>query len=1132
MYFKLIQIVQQVRGANRRRWNLALLAAFVLSVTAGLHAQVNTASLSGLVTDPSRASVPKVQIEVINDATGYKRVMSTDASGHYSFPDLPIGPYEISLTAPGFQTLHENVTLEVGQRVRRDFALTLGAEQQTVEVKGVVSGLSPDDASISTIIGPETIKETPLYLRNWDDLLRVVPGVQINRYTNQAGATSSGRTGSFNVNGVHSLQNNFLLDGIDNNTFSENVQELSTEASHPSVDTIAEFNVITNPYSAEYGRGPGAVVSVNTRSGTNQFHGTAYEYVRNQYFDSFDYFTKQTATRKAEDNQNQFGGSIGGPILRNRLFFFFNYEGTRIKQGVSRISTVPLDNERVGNFSPAAAAAAGLPAYPTIYDPTTCSKPYSGVGCSPFPNNQIPAGRIDTAVSKLMALFPEPNFKNGGANFPELNNFSRTGQLTDFNDSYNGRVDWAPSSSDTIFARYDYSNRTRDIPGFFGGLADGSSTSAWGNQIIKSHSLVLGWTRILSPRMVNDFRFGWVRNFSFAVQQPFSLSQTAGQFVPGIPSNPAIGGGVPQTNFTNKTFIGSPDFLPKRQIPMLYQYNDALTWTLGAHILKFGVTVYAPMRNNFQDEPGTRGDLGFTGVFTSSAAAKGSGISYADGLIGAAQSTQLTNVFFVDQRLWMASGFVEDDWKVTPKLTLNLGLRYDFATPALEGKNRLANFNPAGSGSLVFANSGSIGNRALVNPATKNFGPRIGVSYSPDAKTVFRAGYGIYYTALERIGSEDQLALNPPFLINKAPASNTQPVISPQVGFPSNFLDPATINFNALQSFHIRALDPRSVVPMVQQWSAGIQRELAPNWLAEADYVGTKSTHLDVIRDFNQPLIANGVSTKVQPYSHFGQIEYTTPIGYGNYNALQASLTHRMAAGLSLQAAYTYSRSLDNSPQELESSSGDPPNGLNYTAWYGPSDFDVPHRISASYVYELPFGRGKSMLNSGLLSWILGNWQTSGVYTYYSGHPFTVNWGSESSLLDPYGFATAVPNVVAKPHLLKKPTCWFYTSANSACAAFGAGLTNPFVDPGNYVVGNGSRNSLRGPSTQVFDAALIKQIPIHESFNVEARWEVFNVANHPLFGQPSGNVSSGSAAQITTLSGDPRVMQFAIRVSF
>ncbi len=1120
-------------AVRRRGLNRLLISAFIsLLATVVAYAQVNTASLSGLVTDPAGAAVPNVPLQVRSDATGYQREGKTDGAGYYSFQNLPIGQYHITVTAPGFATLREDVTLSVGERVRRDFSLKVGSAQQTVEVQSTASRLSPDDASISTVIDAETIRKTPLYLRNWDDLLRSVPGVQINRYTNQSGATSSGRTGSFNVNGVHSLQNNFILDGIDNNTFSENVQELSTEASHPSVDTIAEFNVITNPYSAEYGRGPGAVVSVNTVSGSNRFHGTAYEYVRNQYFDSFDYFTKQTATRKAEDNQNQFGASLGGPILRDRLFFFFNYEGTRIKQGVSRISTVPLDNERIGDFSPAAAAAAGLPAYPTIYDPATCPTPYSGVGCTAFPNNRIPAGRIDTAVSKLMALFPEPNFKNGRATFPELNNFSRTGALTDFNDSYNARVDWAPSSSDTVFARYDYSNRTRDIPGYFGGLADGSSTSAWGNQILKSHSLVLGWTHIVSPRMVNDFRFGWVRDFSFAEQQPFPLSQTAGDFVPGIPKNSATGGGVPLTTFTNKTFLGSPDFLPKQQVPMLYQYNDTLTWTLGAHNLKFGATVYAPMRNLFQDEPGTRGDLTFTGIFTGSAAVKGSGISYADGLIGATQYTQLTNVFFVDQRLWMASGFVEDDWKATPRLTLNLGLRYEFATPALEGRNELANFNPAGSGSLIFAKSGSIGDRALVNPATKNFGPRIGISYSPDSKTVFRAGYGVYYTTLERIGSEDQLALNPPFLVNKAPASNTSPVITPEVGFPSNFLDPSTINFSALQSFHIRALDPRSVTPMVQQWSAGVQREFAPNWLAEVDYVGTKSTHLDVIRDYNQPLIVAGVSTKIQPYSNFGQVEYTSPIGFGNYNALQASLTHRLAHGLSLQAAYTYSRSLDNTPEELESNSGDPPDGRNYGAWYGPSDFDVPHRISVSYIYELPFGRGKAMLNSGPLSWILGNWQTSGVYTYYSGHPFTVNWGSESSLLDAYGYATAVPNVVGKPHVFGKPACWFYTSGNSACGSLGSGLTNAFTDPGNYTVGNGSRNSMRGPNTDVFDAALIKEIPIHESFNAEARWEVFNVANHPLFGQPSGNVSSSSAASITSLSGDPRVMQFAIRVSF
>ena len=1125
---------RSVQRRTIRLWNVWREVPFAIRMLSGLltvllfavpsPAQVTTGNLSGQVVDSSGAIISGAAVTATAVDTGYARSTKTAGDGSYILPDLPIGNYTVSATAQGFQTVNQGVSLGVGERVRLDLHLTVGAENQTVQVNAQTVNLSRDDASISTLVTRDTIAGTPLYLRNWDDLLRTVPGVQINRYTNQSGATSSGRTGSFNVNGVHSLQNNFLLDGIDNNTFSENVQELSTESAHPSVDVISEFNVITNPYSAEYGRGPGAVVSVNTRSGSNEVHGTAYEFVRNQYFDAFDYFTKRSTTTKAEDNQNQFGASLGGPIKRDRLFGFFNYEGTRIKQGLSRISTVPLDNERIGDFSNAAAAAAGLPNYHTVIDPTTCPKPYTiSAGCQAFSNNQIPAARIDSSVAALMKLFPEPNYKPGSATFPELNNYSRTGASTDFNDSYDGRVDWTPSSTDTIFARYNYFNRTRDIPGYFGGLADGTSTSAWGDQILKGHSVVLGWTHVINPRMVNEFRFGWVRDFSYAQQQPFSLPQQAGSFVPGIPNNPAIGGGVPLTTFTNETFLGSPDFLPKQQVPMLYQYNDTLGWTLGKHNLKFGGTVYAPMRNLFQDEPGTRGDLTFTGVFT--------GLSYADGLLGATQYAQLTNVFFVDQRIWMASGFVEDDWKVTPRLTLNLGLRYDFATPALEGRNRIANFDPDGSGSLVFARSGSLTNRSLVNTNNKNFGPRFGVSYGLDAKTVIRGGYGLYYTLFERFGSEDQLALNPPFLINKTPASNTAPVLTPAIGFPANFLDPSTINFNALQSFHVRALDPTAHSPSVQQWSFGFQREIN-SWLAEVDYVGTKSTHLDVIYDYNQPPIANGVSTKVQPYADFGQIEYTTPIGFGNYNGLQASLTHPQAKGLSVRVAYTYSRSLDNTPEELENNSGDPPNGRNYSAWYGPSDFNIPQRISGSYVYDLPFGHGKQMLNSGPLAYVFGNWRTSGVYTFYSGHPFTASWGSESSLLDAYGYATAVPNVVAPVHYPKKQGCFFYTAANSACSAFGSGLTNPFADPGNYVVGNGSRNTLLGPNTQVFDAALIKNIPIHENWNAEARWELFNVANHALFGQPSGNVSSGSAASITSLSGDPRVMQFAIRVNW
>ena len=392
------------------------------------------------------------------------------------------------------------------------------------------------------------------------------------------------------------------MDGIDNNTFSENVQELSTEASHPSVDTIEEFNVVTNPYSAEYGRSPGAAVSVSTKSGTNDFHGVAYEYLRNNFFDSNDYFSHKNKLAKPENNQNQFGGDFGGPILKNKLFGFFNYEGTRIKQGVSRTTTVPLPNERIGDFSPETAAVVLGPGktYPTIYNPTTHQ---------PFLDNKIPSGMIDSVMTQLFGLFPQPKLPG------DVNNFTRNALAVDNNDSYDGRVDWSASSKDTIFGRYSYSNRYRFIPGNFGGIPDGTSTSAWGRQYLKAWNFVLGWTHTITPDLVNDFHAGFIRNYSFAQQDPFGLN-AANQYVPGIPNNPAIAGGVPLTQFSNFGFLGSPDFLPKRQIPQQYQWADTISLTKGTHSLKFGGTLWAPMRNIFQDEPGMRGDMGFTGVFT------------------------------------------------------------------------------------------------------------------------------------------------------------------------------------------------------------------------------------------------------------------------------------------------------------------------------------------------------------------------------------------------------------------------------------------------------------------------------------------------------------------------------------
>jgi Carboxypeptidase regulatory-like domain/TonB-dependent Receptor Plug Domain len=1100
---------------------ILLYVCVVLLLVSPAIAQVNDASLTGIVADQSQAAIANATVTARNQATNFTQVVQTDASGYYSFLSLPIGSYVVTVKQNGFEPVSAEILLQTAQKARYDFALKVGESKQTVVVESDSPSLSTEDASLGAVISNNIVAETPLYLRNWDDLLRLVAGVQSNRYTDQNGATSAGRTGAFNTHGVHSLQNNFILDGIDNNTFSENVQELSTQASRPSVDTIQEFKVITNPYSSEYGRSPGASVVVSTKGGTNQLHGVAYEYVRNKMFDANDFFTNRARLPKAQNNQNQFGGNLGAPIVRDKLFGFFNYEGTRIHRGVSRISTVPLPNERVGDFSAAAGAPYGV-TYPIIKDPTT------GL---PFANNQIPSGRIDPYAAKIMALFPLPNQPG-----KQLNNYIRNAQLTDDTDSYNGRLDWVQSASNSVFARYTYSNRNRFIPGYYGGIGDGTSTSAWGRQVLKGQTLSIGWTHVFGPAMVNEFRFGFLRDFSFAAQDPFGKNQVD-QYVPGVPENPAVAGGISQITLTNFTFIGSPDFLPKQQAPQQFQWVDTLSKTIARHSLKFGVDLRAPMRNIYQDEPGTRGSLRFDPRFT--------GFTYSDFLLGYVSSSQLTNVHFVDQRLWMLSGFAQDDWKIRRNLTLNLGLRYDFATPALDGRNQMSNFDPtanSGAGGLVTASSGSLEQRALVQINKRNFAPRVGLAYSVAPKTVLRAGYGIYYMLFERFGSEDQLALNAPFLINNVQAvasGATAPLFFLKNGFPANSLDPSQPGL--LSRVRIRAVDPATPTPYVQQWSLGVQRELPWSLLGEMNYVGTHSSHLNVLADLNQPFFNPDGSVQSQsnrPFPNFGYIEYQRPVGFGKYNGLEATLERRMQHGVGLRFVYTYSRSIDNTPQELESSSGSAPNGRNYASWTGPSDFDTPHRFIASYVYELPFGRGKAFASTGFVSYLIGNFRTSGVYTYASGRPFTVSaGGARANALDAFGAVAATPNQIGTPHIVGNVDCWFFASnakigTTSPCLNLSPSLTDAYQLQTPGFLGNVGRNTLRGPHTNVFDFALMRDFPIHEAVGLQFRWEVFNLTNTVQFGQPNNNFSSSGVAQITSLAGDQRVMQLALRLSF
>lgn len=1079
-----------------------------------LAAQISSASLTGLLTDPSGSVVPAARVKVRSYSTNFERATLTDASGYYFFAVLPVDKYEVTAEGPGFQPEKQTVTLETAQKGRADFTLRVSDLQTVVTVDSAAPQLAPQDSSVGTVVDNAYISRFPMLLRSWDDLLNVVAGLQVSRYTEQGGATSAGRQGGFNVHGVRSLQNNFILDGVDNNTISENVQELSTQIVRPSVDTIQDFKVLTNPYSAEYGRSPGAAVVVTTKGGTNDFHGLLYEYLRNKQLDATDFFTNRTGLAKAQNTQNQYGGTFGGPIIKNRVFAFVDYEGTRVRRGASRVATVPLANERIGDFS--AGAAPGV-SYPTIYDFTNGQ---------PFAGNKIPTARLDPVMLKLMALFPNPT--QPGQN----NNFARNATVSDDINRYSGRLDWTATDKDNVFFRYTQSDRARHIPGNFGGIADGTGSSSGGLQSMDSFGGSLGYNRVITARIVNEFRAGFGRNNSFGQQDPFGLNKTS-DYVPGVPVNAAIDGGVPRTTFSGfSTFIGSPDFLPKFQKTLQYQFSDSLSMNFGRHSIKAGGEIRAPLRNIYMDVPGTRGSLGFTNIFTcqrntAGKCVSGTGLSYADGLLGYVQSAQLTNVYFVDQRLFMASFFAQDDFKISPKLTLNLGFRYDFSAPAVEGQDHQTNFDPSGAGGLITAKSGSYESRGLVQTNYKNWAPRVGVAYQLDSKTVLRAGYGIFYQLFERYGSEDQLALNPPFLINNTPAvaSNaTAPVFFLRDGFPTDFLDPAKLD---LKRVRIRAVNPRSPAPYVQQWSFGVQRSLPFHLFVQADYVGTKSTFLTALSDFNQPI--NGVT----PYPNFGYIEYRNPSGNGNYQGLDFTLERRFENDLTFRVAYTLSRSRDNVAEPLNTNSGNAQDGRNYRAWYGPSDFDIPQRVVSSFVYALPFGKGKKMASSGIAAMLLGGLRASGSFTFASGRPFTVSSGGGlSNAIDPFGAATAVPNLVGQIVTPGNVDCWFYNSRQSACRSLAPSATDFFQLQQSGQLGNAGRNILRGPDTRVLDFSLQKEIPIRERLGMEFRWEVFNLTNTTQFALPNRDFSSSAAGTITGLASDPRVMQFALRLKF
>jgi hypothetical protein len=1043
-------------------------------------AQVDRATLTGTVKDPQDALIPKAQVTITNLATNVVAKVTTNDDGTYLALNLMPGEYLVQVEATGFQKFAQTIALAVGTRARLDVSLPLGSIGELITVAGVTPLLSTESAVLGTVVDNNEVSKLPLAIRNWDDLLAMVPGVQSDRYTEQAGGTSAGRTGGVSVHGNRSLQNNFLLDGVANNSFSTNVQELTTQISRPSVDAIQEFKVVTSPYAAEYGWSPGAAVIVNTKSGTNAIHGTAYDFFRNDSLDTINYFAKKAAQPKATNSQNQFGGNAGGPVVKNKAFFFFDYEGTRIEQGVLRTGRVLTAAERSGVLSG------------NVRDPLTGAN---------FPNSTIPGNRIDPVASRILALMPLPNTTGN-------NNFISQPNVEDESDRILARVDFHPSANDSLFGRYIWSDRFRFVPGWFGGVLDGTSTSAWGRNYLKSNGAVGGWTRVFGSGMVNEARFSWARGTNDGTQDPFGVDGNAQIGFKGVPDNPVVVGGIVGIDVSGLIRLGSPNFMPKFQHTNQFQYIDTLTWLRGNHQWKFGADLLLPMHNEYFDVAPTRGNLTFNGAFT--------GNAFGDFLLGYVQRAQLTNVFVVNQRLWSSSFYGQDDWKAGDKLTVNLGVRYDYMTPAYEADNRMANFNPAGSGSIFYAKDGAIGDRALVKPDRNNFSPRIGAVYRLTPTTIVRGGYGVFYNQFERIGSEDQLALNPPNLLNidvQSASGATTPILFMQNGFPPGLLDPSNVNFARIM---IRSSDVNNPRTMVQQYGGGVEHQFGHNLVASVDFVGSTTRNLAVLRNINQNLPGTTNANGPLPYPLFGNVQWREMTGKGAYDGADISFEKRFSRGYSYRASYTIGNAKDSAPEHLNASSGRPQNGRDLDSWYGASDFDIRHRFVGNFIAELPFGPGKPFLQDGAAAYILGGWLVSGIYSVRTGRPYTVTQSTNNVGAG----ATGLPNLA------------------DLSATEGNGTVDKWYNPAAFTLvpsgtfGNEGRNRLRGPGFATFDMSIQRQIRLTDRFNSTVRLDIFNLFNRANFGLPDTNVVSATAGVISTLGGDPRVMQLSVRFAF
>lgn len=1137
--------------------------SMVLAICA--FAQRDLATLVGTVSDPTGAGIPGAKIAISEEATGLKYDLVTASGGEYARPALKPGIYTISVEASGFKkSTRRNIQLTAGDRTGIDFQMQVGEVSVNIEVTSDSPVLQTESTIIGASVDAKQVSELPLGgTRNFAYLARLSPGV----VPNEPGARDA-TGGGFSANGVRSNgQNNFLLNGVDNNV---NVIDFLNQTSFvigPSVEAIGEMRVMTNGYNAEYGRGAGGVVNVTIKGGTNSIHGSVFEYLQNDKLNANRWENNRNGVKRGPFKQNQFGAAIGGPVIKNRTFWFADYQGTEIRStggavpglGTSGFFTIPTAAMRTGDFSALTATnkaitnSLGVSALEgTIYDPrsnaaVTYPNGTTGLSRTPFPGNRIPANRIDPVAQKLVNLFPAPNV-TVLPGFPE-NNYFTTTSGTAGTKQFDIRADHRISEKDSIFGSVSWSNNNlingQPLPGALDATYFNSNVAQ-----NLARNAMLSYTRTWSPNFVTETRAGYSRLVTARTQADPNTDQFKAFGIGGYNPTGPLNGGLPSTNIDRYSGFGASDWLPSKEYNNVWDFIQNVAIQKNKHSLKFGAE-FRPIKFPFFQFPSPHGNWSFNRNETSfpnglDNLRNNTGDGYASFLVGQVTNGQISTSNFISSQKSAWAFYAQDDWKFNSKLTITYGIRYELFSPIDEKFGRQANFDfdkltlfiPKGKDqdaklppnfatdfSNVKVSRGEVSSYLIPWDKT-SIAPRIGFAYAMNPKTAIRAGYGIFYGGEENQGGNPNRGEGVPFnqttaldRIGIGPYEQNKFFNGVQNGFPVN-----VFSLNAPVSFRSVAQNFRN--PLVHKWNFSLQREFRGGNAFELAYVGNRQAHQLFFSDPNaavndpRPDINTNARRAVP---NIAGVNNTTTFGFGNYAGLTAKWEKRYSSGLQYLVAYTYGHALSNSGTTLSGSAGfgskdQRDYGLNYSS----AAWDIRHSMTSSFLYDLPFGKGKRFMNAANrpANAIIGGWQLNGILTLRTGSPFTL--GTNNCV---GSFSLCTPDVVSGKDPKSAPSAgrtaaqWFDTSA----------VTAP--RPGTN--GNLGLQSNNQPGQKYLDLSLFKAVNISERFKVQFRAEAFNLANTPQYDRPNNTQGNPNFGVITgTQQGTQRRTQFALRLMF